>query len=148
MFTRKQDRQETTTTLHCHWAPLLKELLFFETSAMKEKHFRMLMSPFTIYCYLNALKHSLLPLWRPDIQWVESIFSSDTSLTIITHKDQGPTVGNACIETVPQHVQWIWVSCRPHTGGCFHSKLLLFRNRQGTSCGCEWQQLYTVSVAK
>jgi hypothetical protein len=38
----------------------------------------------------------------PDIQWLESIFSSNTQLTIISHKDQGPTVGNACMETVPQ----------------------------------------------
>jgi len=34
-------------------------------------------------------------------------------------------------EPKPEQKRWYWLFCKPHTGGCLHGKLLLFRNKAG-----------------
>lgn len=68
-----------------------------------------------------------------DQTWLESIFSPQiTHVTFVAHNAHGPVIGHARLDhlysTIPN---WLLLQCKPHTGGCFHPKLLLFRNPKG-----------------
>ncbi len=69
-----------------------------------------------------------------DQLWLESIFSPFTQVTFVAHKAQGPIVGHATLQplyTPTTNPNWRLLECQPHTGGCLHAKLLLFRNPHG-----------------
>ena len=69
-----------------------------------------------------------------DQAWLESIFSTDTQVTFVAHNSNGPMSDmvpcNPCTSHTRRH-KWLLLGCQPHTGGCLHAKLLLFRNLHG-----------------
>ena len=91
------------------------------------------------------------------ITWLQKIFAHVDQLLVLeppphegpTTTSTGPTIGNAQVSPMMQKTDlvgvdgegerrpktpipnWFWVQARPHTGGCLHAKVLLFRSEQG-----------------
>ena len=67
------------------------------------------------------------------LPWLTSIFQGIPQLTVVTAAPSGSqhVIGNADVQRMADTQEWYWVKARPHTGGCFHSKVLLFRSNQG-----------------
>jgi hypothetical protein len=78
------------------------------------------------------------------VKWFQRIFRGIPELLVVTsaEKDTPHTIGAAVLEPMtPRRGKetekeeeipgWYWLKCRPHTGGCLHSKVLLIRSIKG-----------------
>ena len=72
----------------------------------------------------------------PDPNWVDSIFYDIPKLIVIRPDlEKLRNVGDAKMTPMmmfpKQRPEWFFVSCKPHTNGCLHGKVLLFRSNKG-----------------
>jgi hypothetical protein len=78
------------------------------------------------------------------VKWYRQTFRGIPELLVVTsaEKDTPHTIGAAALEPMTLRKEnetedelempgWYWLKCRPHTGGCLHSKVLVFRSRKG-----------------
>jgi hypothetical protein len=76
----------------------------------------------------------------PSESWLEEVLSRVDNLIVVRH-DKDPSSHERCVvgkaeltDIVTEGVQkpnWHYVTCAPHTGGCLHAKLILFRGGDG-----------------
>jgi hypothetical protein len=71
---------------------------------------------------------SMMP---PSPEWLKSLFADHRqTLSHLAILHQGSSkIGEAKMTAIRHN--WNFVSCQPHTGGCLHSKLLIFRTADG-----------------
>jgi hypothetical protein len=69
----------------------------------------------------------------PDPVWLECVFDGVNDLLVVRDdaRQQGRIVGDAELSPIPTSNEkrqgWFWIAAKPHTGGCLHAKLLVFR---------------------
>jgi hypothetical protein len=69
----------------------------------------------------------------PDPNWVDSVFTDIAKLIVVRPDlERDRNVGDAKMTPMfKKRPEWFFVSCKPHTNGCLHGKLLLFRSSEG-----------------
>jgi hypothetical protein len=70
----------------------------------------------------------------PDPKWVDSVLGDIAKLIVIRpDPEKLRNVGDARMDPLlrSKRPEWFFVSCQPHTNGCLHGKVLLFRSHEG-----------------
>jgi hypothetical protein len=91
-------------------------------------------APLAFGCFSSALVPTVEP---PNPEWGDNIFPECMKRLLAIRPDENQTIGDARMDPLffPKNKNrrrhWHFLACKPHTGGCLHGKVLLFRSDKG-----------------